>query len=416
MVYGALLAGVTLLGLLAWSAAFASVMVPGDKLTRPTSLDHDEAPYAGPGPHRVGIRNLVIDDGMPLEMTVWYPASKLGARQSAITYPYQVKMFTSRRAIALATFQGQAIRSAAFDLSAAPYPLVILSPGFAIGVTTYAWLAEHLASRGFVVIAPEHHEQLDPSTLWRSTIDRPRAIAAVLSYVDEQAGSGGKLQGLTNTDHAGVIGHSYGGYTALAAAGARLDTAGLERTCETARRSDDPVVFLCDALEPHLRDMAALAGLDTTPEGLWPDWSDSRVEAAVSMAGDAVVFGPAGLAEVTVPVMAMGGTADRDSPFRWATQLTYEHVSSPRRVEVALDDGDHFVFTGPCEAVRRIMTVMPNGFCSLSGWERSHAHELISHFTTAFLLAELKRDPVAAAALTPTTERFSGVTYSAIGY
>jgi predicted dienelactone hydrolase len=295
MVYGALLAGVTVLGLLAWSAAFASAMVPADELARPASLDHDEAPYAGPGPHRVGIRNLVIDDDMPLEITVWYPASRLGARYSAITYPYQVKMFTSRRAIALATFQGQAIRSAAFDPSAAPYPLVILSPGFAIGATTYAWLAEHLTSHGFVVIAPEHDEQLDPSTLWWSTINRPRAIAAVLSYVDEQVGSGGKLQGLTNLDHVGVVGHSYGGYTALAAAGARLDTAGLERTCETARRSDDPVVFLCDALEPHLRDMAALAGLDTTPESLWPDWSDPRVDAAVSMAGDAVVFGQAGL-------------------------------------------------------------------------------------------------------------------------
>jgi predicted dienelactone hydrolase len=416
MVYGALLAGVTVLGLLAWSAAFASVMVPGDELARPASLDDDEAPYAGPGPHRVGIRNLVINDDMPLEITVWYPASKLSARQSAITYPYQVKMFTSRRAIALATFQGQAIRTAAFDLSAAPYPLVLLSPGFAIGVTTYAWLAEHLASHGLVVIAPEHDEQLDPSTLWRSTINRPRAIAAVLSYIDKQTGSGGKLQGLTNLDNVGVVGHSYGGYTALAAAGARLDTAGLERTCETARRSDDPVVFLCDALEPHLRDMAASAGLVAIPENLWPDWSDPRVDAAVSMAGDAIVFGRAGLAEITVPVMAMGGTADSDSPFRWGTQLTYQHVSSPRRVEIALDDGDHFVFTGPCDAVRRVLTVVSNGFCSVPGWVRSHAHELISHFATAFLLAELRRDPVAAAALAPTRERFAGVTYSATGY
>ena len=38
-----------------------------------------------------------------------------------------------------------------------------------------------------------------------------------------------------------------------------------------------------------------------------------------------------------VPVMAIGGTADTDSPFAWGTRFAYEHVASARKVEIALE-------------------------------------------------------------------------------
>jgi hypothetical protein len=44
------------------------------------------------------------------------------------------------------------------------------------------------------------------------------------------------------------------------------------------------------------------------------------------------------------------------------------------------------------------------------------AHDLISHFTTAFLLAELYQDADAAAALAPDGVHFPGVTYEAQGF
>ena len=59
---------------------------------------------------------------------------------------------------------------------------------------------------------------------------------------------------------------------------------------------------------------------------------------ALSMAGDAAMFGEHGLAELSVPVMAIGGTADTDSPFEWGTRLTYDNVSSARKVEIALTE------------------------------------------------------------------------------
>jgi len=134
------------------------------------------------------------------------------------------------------------------------------------------------------------------------------------------------------------------------------------------------------------------------------------------MAGDAFFFGQAGLAEIRVPVMAIGGTQDNDSPFMWGTHPSYEYASSSTKVMIVLDGAEHMIFTGPCEKVSWVLKFFSAEFCSDSGWDRSYAHDLINHFTTAFLLAELKQDKGAAAALVPDTVEFPGVTYEAQGY
>jgi len=134
------------------------------------------------------------------------------------------------------------------------------------------------------------------------------------------------------------------------------------------------------------------------------------------LAGDAFFFGQAGLAEIRMPVMAIGGTQDNDSPFMWGTYPSYEYASSPTKVRIALDGAEHMIFTGPCEKVPWFLKFFSDEFCSDSGWDRNYAHDLINHFTTAFLLAELKQDKGAAAALVPEPVEFPGVTYEAQGY
>jgi predicted dienelactone hydrolase len=204
------------------------VRVGGQKAAHP-----DTPPYGLPGPYPVGTRGLATGGDTLLEMTVWYPASNEGNRRTAATYPYQLKMGAPFGDVALAASKGQAIDNAPYDRSAGPYPLVILSPGFSIGSAAYGWLAEHLTSYGFVVISPDHSENLDPETqLWRAAITRPQDVLAVLAYTDEQTGSGGDFEGLIDTERVAVVGHSYGGYTALAAAGARIDTDSFEAHCE----------------------------------------------------------------------------------------------------------------------------------------------------------------------------------------
>jgi predicted dienelactone hydrolase len=377
----------------------------------------DAATFAVTGPQSIGTRDLVIEGQTPMEIKVWYPASNIDNLKEKIKYPYEIKMGAPFGDVSIASFQGQATREAPFDIPTDPYPLVILSPGFSIGASSYAWLAEHLASYGFVVVSPEHRETLDPGNeLWRAAITRPQDILTVFAYLDEQVNPEGSLEGLIDTDLVAVIGHSYGGYTSLAAAGAQIDTDAFQSQCESVSGTDEPGAWLCEQLLPHMADMVSLAGLDSIPDKLWPSWADPRVDAIVPMAGDAFFFGRDGLAEITVPVMAIGGTNDNDSPYLWGTHPSYEYASSPKKVRVAFEGAEHMIFTGPCESTPRLLKFFTDEFCSDSSWDRNYAHSLVKHFTTAFLLSELKQDPAASDALKPASVKFTDVTYESQGY
>lgn len=405
---------VTLLALL---VSLDGVMAQGGEAVVRTGLRPDAPAYGVRGIHPVGTRDLVIDGEAPLDISVWYPALNDDNLEEAITYPYTIKMDTP--AGTTATVAGHAISEAPYDLSGSPYPLVILSHGFSLGRTAYAWLAEHLASHGFVVIAPEHKERWEPSftTFWPPAITRPQDVLTVLAYVDEQVGAGGALEGLVNAELVAVIGHSSGGYTALAAAGARLNMDGAERSDACGHlKMADPNVWLCDLLLPYVADMAELAGLDSIPEGLWPAWADPRIDAIVPMADEAYWFGQEGLAEITVPVMAIGGTLDTGAPYMWGTHLTYEHVSSTTKALVAFENAEHMIFGSTCEALPFYAEIGWYQACSDPVWDMDRAHDLINHFTTAFLLAELKQDADAAAALAPDAVSFPSVTYEAQGF
>ena len=387
-----------------------------DDPLRSTSLPPG-ATYAAFGPSPVGLRQLAIEAGAPLELQVWYPAIRPEDPVPETTYRYEIKMGDPLGSVAVASYEGQALPEAAYDLSGGPYPVVILSPGFSIGSSAYAWLTEHLASYGLVVISLEHVEHLDPGNeLWRSAIERPQDILALLAYLDEEAGHGGVFAGLIDPERVAVVGHSYGGYTTLAAAGAQIDPASMQALCRQAVQAEEPGAWLCEQLTPHLDGMAALAGLDSVTPGLWPAWADPRIDAIVPMAGDAFFFGQDGLAKITAPVMAIGGTADKDSPYMWSAHPTYEYASSPRKARLALQGAGHMIFTGPCEKISWYLKFFSGEFCSDPGWDRVYAHDLVRHFTTAFLLAELKGDPNASAALSPEAVEFQGVSYDALGY
>ena len=222
--------------------AVLSVLFIGAKAKRDKDVKYSSSSsvallYASRGTHLVGIRNLETDGELPVAITVWYPASNGSNSEEKVSYRYELKIGDPLGTVSLAAYDGQANRDAAYDLSDGPYPLVILSPGFSFGSAAYGWLAEHLASFGFVVIAPEHREHLDPANeLWRSAIERPQDVLNVLAYVDKQTATGGIFDGLVNSEHVAVIGHSYGGYTSLAAAGARINTPEFKSHCKEALR------------------------------------------------------------------------------------------------------------------------------------------------------------------------------------
>jgi predicted dienelactone hydrolase len=381
-------------------------------------LRPDAPTYAVHGPYWVGTRNFVIGENTdrPLKVTAWYPA--LNPEGTAEEVTYDVKMKDASIPADFAPFvKGHALRDATSDASNAPYPLVVFSHGFGIFGPLYANLTEHYASYGFVVLAPEHQEQYDPeySDIWRSSIDRPRDIKQVLDYAETLTAAGGAMAGMIDMERVAVAGHSYGGYTALAMAGARYDLNAFNARC-AALAPDDPNQFLCTPLVPREADMAKRAGLDPMPEGLWPSFGDPRVDVIIPMASDSYLFDQAGLAAITIPMMAMGGTLDIGTPFAWGAEPAFEYSSSEKKALVAFENADHMIFGAACSDAPFWGELGVYWGCMDSVWDKDRVQDLIHHFSTAFLLATLYGDSDAAEALAPDQVSFPGITYETTGF
>lgn len=405
----------SILALLTLFVFSISVMAQDMATEGNSGLRPDAPQYALRGDYAVGTQDFVIENEALLDITVWYPAQNPESLEESVIYPYEFKMGMPDMG---ATVIGHALSDAPYNLEDGNYPLVIVSPGFLLSRTNYAWLAEHIASHGFVVISPEHHEVYDETLgdFSKASILRPQDIVEVLDYVDAQVADGGAFAGLIDTEQVAVMGHSLGGYTSLAIAGAQLNFNDMTSLCITAEQAGDPSAWLCGMLLPYVSDMAESAGLDAVPDGLWDSFGDERVDAIIPMAGDAYMFGEAGLANITIPVMAIGGTADTGTPYAWGTQPTFDSVSSETKAIVGLENAEHMIFGSTCEALPLYTEIGFYSLCSDPVWDMERAHDLVNHFATAFLLAELKQDADAAALLTPDAVSFIGITYDAQGY
>jgi predicted dienelactone hydrolase len=387
--------------------------------TPPRGLRPDAPPYAVRGPHWVGTRSFVIDPDSerPIPLFVWYPALNADGADDSYTYSISVKW---EPAPDLPTVvYGHALLDAAPELSGAPYPVVVLSPGFGTNVDQYTYLIEHLASYGFVVLGVEHQEGvyfMDENPLKDappSYAHRPIDVRRALDFAEDMTSAGGALEGLLDLEKVAVTGHSSGGYTALAAAGARVDEEAMHQRCEAARAEGDPFGEECYWFEGYEAEIAAIAGFDTTPGELWPSMGDARVDAIISMAGDAFMFQQAGLAQITVPVLAMGGTNDY---FEWVAGPTFEYAASVQKALVAFEGAEHGIFGNGCDAMPWLVDVDMWWMCIDSIWDRQRTNDLVNHFTTAFLLDILKGDEEAHAALAPDAVQFPGITYKAQGF
>ena len=304
----------------------------------------DAPEYAKHGPYWVGYKPIVIGEGSdhPLQASIWYPALNPTGAEEDVTYTINTKIPVEGMD-ATEPIHGHALLGAEFDTAGAPYPLVIYSHGFAANAAWASAVLEHLASHGFIVVAPEHVEQFDFdwSEVPNSSIDRPRDIKQTLDYAEQAAAPEGDLAWLIDMENVAVVGHSYGGYTALAMAGAQYDLDAFNARC-AALAADDPKTFLCAPIVPREADMAARAGLEQMPAGLWPPFGDPRVKAILPIAGDSYLFDKAGLSKIAIPLMAIGGTADTGTPFDWGAEPAYTYASSPRKTLVGFGGGEHF--------------------------------------------------------------------------
>lgn len=203
--------------------------------------------------------------------------------------------------------------------SPAGFPVVLFSHGFMGCSVQSVSLTEGLARAGYFVLAPDHRDAAcgqshdgriferlstirsqepfhSPST-WSETTYRDRGadLEAVLDTILKNK----SFQGVPIDDgRIGLAGHSLGGYTVLALAGA------------------------------------------------WPSWKDRRVKAVLALSPYCTPFIAKGdLRHLDVPVMYQGGTLDFGiTPFVRRPGGAYDITSAPKYF-VELDGASHFAWT-----------------------------------------------------------------------
>ncbi len=274
--------------------------------------------YAASPPFEAGIARIVVSDAAgPFHTIVWYPTA-------APEVPWQAGPFTIRASLNA-------------PIAAGPrFPLVLLSHGSGGAPLSHRELAASLARAGFVVVAPTHvgdaagHPRAERQA--QILMARPRqAVEALAAALADP-----RLEGHVDPARLGMIGYSAGGYTALVLAGARLSLAATVAYCSGEGRGD---IGSCgpprDDLSPAVRE------LDN-----WHPPTEPRLKALVLMDPLSLLFDPASLASIRIPVLLL--RPQDDSYLSAAHNAQALARSLPDPPEEIVVPGRHFVFIDPC--------------------------------------------------------------------
>lgn len=221
-------------------------------------------------------------------------------------------------------------------------PLIVISHGLGSDRMTFAYLAQHLASYGFAVAVPEHPgsnaEQLqalinglaNEVTPPAELIDRPLDIKFLLDQLERTYGK------RINVQEVGVLGQSFGGYTALALAGAGISFEQLEKDCAPSNISLNlSLVLQCRALELLPKDYKL---------------SDERIKAAIAINPvGSIIFGKSEFSEIQIPLMLVAGSDDTAAPALPEQIRPFTWLSSPNKYLVLIEEGTHFSTLGEAE-------------------------------------------------------------------
>ncbi|MEO1593095.1 MAG: dienelactone hydrolase, partial [Cyanobacteria bacterium J06632_22] len=210
------------------------------------------------------------------------------------------------------------------DLAAGPIPVMVFSHGYGDTRTNpgFVALARSLAAHGFLVALPEHigsntayQEDLalglvDESFQATAFINRPLDISILLDTLEQH--NAADFQGRLQLERVGLLGHSFGGYTAFATAGATVDLVHLQEQCVlddeiTPEEINLALLLQCRVLE--LSDDPAM--LQMLTDG---SLADDRVGLVMVMAPVTNLFGESGMARLQMPVVIMGGAYDIAAP------------------------------------------------------------------------------------------------------
>lgn len=308
-----------------------------------------------------GFERVTLTTTPPVEVGLWYP-SPSPVPDSANT-PF-------RQALAMdGALDGENL------------PLILLSHGNGGWMGGHAHTALALAEAGYIVAAPTHpgdsfRDQVASTSEWMAS--RPADLSETIDYLVSDWIHADRI----DADRIGVFGFSAGGYTALVAAGARLDPSLLAQHCV-----ENPLEFTCRIGLVDGIEAATFEQQLTAVEG------DVRV-AAISVAAPGFGFGfdKTALAPVTIPVQIWSGASDGRVPHDTNGANIADNLPNAPEVHI-VENAVHFVFTAECDPglrdadpdAWRTLCVDPDGF------DRAAFHQVFHQRVVRFFDSVLTR-------------------------
>jgi predicted dienelactone hydrolase len=258
---------------------------------------------------------------------------------------------------------------------------VIVSHGYPGNRYLLSHLAENLASKGFVVAAPDHPDSTyADQKLFASTLyNRPLDQMFVLEEMDRltRAGSGSFLTGLVDVSRTGLVGYSMGGYGVVSSLGA-----GVTETAVAARNA------------PPNRLLYERAAANPT----FTKRADPRIKAAIAIApygGASGTFDADGLRAISTPVLFVSGSADDIVGYEKGVRALFEGAPRAERYLLTFLNGAHNVaapIPAPAEswAYSEALKMFPFMHYEDGIWDSVRSSNILQHFATAFLSIHLK--------------------------
>lgn len=230
-----------------------------------------------------------------------------------------------------------------------PVSVIVISHGLGSDSSNYEYLATHLASYGLAAIVPNHpgsdSKQLRSLLSGRANeivqasefYNRPLDIKYILDTLTERNKSDAQFRDRLNLQQVGVFGQSFGGYTALALAGAKINAEQLKKDCQPNTLQQTWNVSL-------LLQCRALELLSDNKEY---NFKDTRVKAVIAVNPlTSSIFGKSGLSQIQTPVMIVASSDDTIAPALYEQILPFSWITNAQKYLAVLSGGTHFSIIG----------------------------------------------------------------------
>ncbi|WP_106146526.1 alpha/beta hydrolase family protein [Flagellimonas meridianipacifica] len=316
-----------------------------------------------------------------ITVEAWYPATIPNGTKEIEEYTQVLgRNGTEGRPVVPFTFKGRALRNAKILQESKKYPLVILSHGYVGSRFLFTYLAENLASKGYVVVSIDHTDSTykDAANFTSTLVNRSLDQLFVLNEIDKlsQPESGSFLSGMVDVSKTGLVGYSMGGYGGLNTCGAGYSEAavGFYKSMTGGNTALDE------------RTMSSKS---------YKKMMDSRIKAFVAMAPWGMtrgVWDDKGLAGLEVPTFFIAGSEDDISGYEKGIKAIYQGAINSDRYLLTYINARHNVAPNPptVETMQKGLNIDEYLRYADSVWDMRRINNVNQHFITAFLGIHLR--------------------------